>query len=119
MSDGARSTDSKPTGVDQESAGSAITNGDGAERLDPLTVDDQRGDEAAPQIDVGVLIAHSPGTNAEPLQSFAEQMTRDGVDELAAATDATWRVHCAEPDPLTDAAPGDRLSSSMRPHFTW
>ncbi|WP_435098145.1 hypothetical protein [Halorubrum sp. N11] len=63
------------------------------------------GDEATPQIDVGVLIAHSPGTDAEPLQSFGERMARDGVDELAAATDATWNVHCGEPDPLTDAAP--------------
>ncbi|MDZ5810906.1 hypothetical protein U4E84_06060 [Halorubrum sp. AD140] len=65
---------------------------------------DQRGDGTAPGIDVGVLFAHSPGTDVEPLQSFAERTTRDGVDALAAATDATWRVHCAEPDPLTDAA---------------
>ncbi|WP_237561612.1 hypothetical protein [Halorubrum halophilum] len=72
---------------------------------DPQTVDGRRGGEAAPQIEVGVLIAHSPGADVEPLQSFAERMTRDGVNELATATDASWRVHCAEPDPLADAAP--------------
>ncbi|WP_418285269.1 hypothetical protein [Halorubrum sp. DTA46] len=68
-------------------------------------MDGRRGDEAAPQIDVGVLIAHSPGADVEPLQSFAEEMARDGVDELASATDAIWRVYCAEPDPLSDGAP--------------
>jgi hypothetical protein len=105
MRDAAQSTNSKPSDVDQDSASGAIADTDGAERPESLTVDDRRGNEAAPQIDVGVLIAHSPGTAVEPLQSFAERMTRDGVDALAAATDATWRVHCAEPDPLTDAAP--------------
>ncbi|MFW5956137.1 MAG: hypothetical protein ACOCQY_01925 [Halorhabdus sp.] len=46
-------------------------------------------------------------------------MARDGVDELAAVTDATWRVRCAEPDPLADGAPGGRQSSSTRPRYTW
>ena len=104
MSAGSPSTNSKPSDIDREPAGGARTNSDETEHSEPLSVEDRRGNEAVPQIDVGVLIAHSPGTNVEPLRSFAERMTRDGVDELSAATDATWRVHCAEPDPLTDAA---------------
>jgi len=71
---------------------------------DSPTSDRSSGD-GAPRVDVGVLVAHSPGADAEPLESFTERTARDGVDELAAATDAAWRVHCAEPDPLADAAP--------------
>jgi hypothetical protein len=101
----ARSPESTPSDGDRDPADGAKHDGDRAPESDPLTADESGGDEAPPEIDVGVLVAHSPGTAPEPLQSFAERMSRDGVDELAAATDAAWRVHCAEPDPLTDAAP--------------
>ncbi|MFO7926474.1 MAG: hypothetical protein ACQET5_12870 [Halobacteriota archaeon] len=90
--------------VDRNGSADPVTDDDEAERPDQPTVDDRSDNEAAPQIDVGVLIAHSPGGDVEALQSFAEQMARDGVEELAAATDAAWRVHCAEPDPLSDRA---------------
>jgi hypothetical protein len=82
-----------------------MRDGDEAVRPDSLTAEDRPGDESTPQIDVGVLIAHSPTADVEPLRSFAERMAHDGVDELAAATDAAWQVDCAEPDPLADAAP--------------
>lgn len=62
-------------------------------------------DAAGLQVDVGVLVAHSPNGDSTALRSFAERMVRDGVDGLATATDVTWRVHCAEPDPLTDGTP--------------
>jgi len=77
---------------------------DGAETERPAaSAEDDRSDDAAtPQVDVGVLVAHSPGADTRPLRSFAERMARDGVDELASATGAAWRVHCAEPDPLSD-----------------
>jgi predicted Zn-dependent protease len=74
------------------------------EQPDSPTVDTRSDDARTPQVDVGVLVAHSPAADAQPLRSFAEQMARDGVDELAAATEADWRVHCAEPDPLSDGA---------------
>ncbi|MFD1600817.1 hypothetical protein [Halobellus rarus] len=103
--DDAQAINPKASDVDRDSAGSAVTDGEEAMGSDPPTVDDRSDDADAPQIDVGVLIAHSPGGDVEPLQSFADQMARDGVNELAAATDAAWRVNCAEPDPLTDGAP--------------
>jgi len=60
------------------------------------------GEAAAPQIDVGVLVAHSPGGAVETLRPFAERMVDDAVDELVAATDAEWTRHPAKLDPLTD-----------------
>jgi predicted Zn-dependent protease len=78
------------------------------DREDPreVSAENDSTDEAAElRIDVGVLVAHSPRGDTETLRSFAERMTRDAVDELAAVTDATWRVHCAKPDPLTDGSP--------------
>lgn len=93
------------TDVDPDASRGTGATGDGTERSDSPTADDRRDRADTPRIDVGVLIAHSPGAAVEPLRSFAQRTARDGVDELAAATDAGWRVHCAEPDPLADAAP--------------
>ncbi len=55
-------------------------------------------------VDVGVLVAHSPGADSAALGTFAERIVADAIDELAAATDLTWRGHAAKPDPLTDRA---------------
>lgn len=63
--------------------------------------DDDAGES---QVDVGVLVAHSPRGDPEVLQSFAEQIARDGIHELGEATDVGWRVHAGEPDPLADGA---------------
>ena len=68
-------------------------------------------------VDVGVLVAHSPGRDADALASFAERVVRDATDELAAATDATWRVHTPKPDPLGDRAtrrPSEFLDEAAR-----
>ncbi len=43
------------------------------------------------QVDVGVLVAHAPGTDSGRLRTFATRAAEDAVDELAAATDVTWR----------------------------
>ncbi|WP_256301842.1 hypothetical protein [Haloarchaeobius salinus] len=90
--------------AERNSSGGGAPAGDAADQPDQPAVYDWRDDEAESRIDVGVLVAHSPGGAVEPLRSFAERMARDGVDELAAATDAAWRVHCADPAPLTDRA---------------
>ncbi len=82
----------------------AISDGGMTEQPGTATVDGQTDGAASPRIDVGVLVSHSPGGDVKPLQAFAERMVRDGVEELAAATDAAWQVHCAEPDPLPDRA---------------
>lgn len=58
--------------------------------------------EGGPQIDIGVLVAHSPGGDIAALRSFAEQMAQDAAEELIAVTDAAWQVYRAEPDPLPD-----------------
>jgi len=105
MIDDAQSPTSEPLDVDRTPSDGGVSDDDGTARPDSLTAEDRGDNESPPQIDVGVLIAHSPTADVEPLRSFAERMARDGVDELVAATDASWRVDCAEPDPLTDAAP--------------
>ena len=81
-----------------------MSDGDGGARSDSAPAG-RRGDDSAARIDVGVLVAHSPDADADLLASFADRTARDAVDELAAATDADWRIHCAEPDPLADGAP--------------
>jgi predicted Zn-dependent protease len=45
------------------------------------------------QVDVGVLVAHAPGTDPDQLRKFATRAAEDAVDELASATDVTWRFY--------------------------
>lgn len=54
------------------------------------------------QVDVGVFIAHAPGTDPDRLQSFAVRAAEDAVDELASATDVTWRFYLEDPARLPD-----------------
>ncbi|WP_433624027.1 hypothetical protein [Halomicrococcus sp. NG-SE-24] len=54
------------------------------------------------QIDVGVLVAHAPGTDPGRLQSFATQAAEDTVDELASVTDVAWRFYLEDAVPLAD-----------------
>lgn len=62
----------------------------GAERPEPPAVDDRSDDQAPPQIDVGVLVAHSPGGDAGVLEPFAGRMARDGVGRFAGRTGPHW-----------------------------
>jgi len=43
------------------------------------------------RVDVGVLVAHAPGTETGHLRQFARRAAEDVVGELASATDITWR----------------------------
>ena len=54
------------------------------------------------QVDVGVFIAHAPGTDPDRLQSFAARAAEDAIDELASATDITWRFYFEDPARLPD-----------------
>nr|WP_208288815.1 hypothetical protein [Halobacterium sp. R2-5] len=54
------------------------------------------------RVDVGVLVAHAPGTDADSLESFASQAATDAVDELAAASDVSWRFYLETPARLSD-----------------
>ncbi|QLH81429.1 hypothetical protein [Halosimplex pelagicum] len=56
-------------------------------------------------VDVGVLPATAGRTEPDRLVTFAERLAADAADELAAATDATWRFFGEEPEPLSDGDP--------------
>jgi len=57
------------------------------------------------QVDVGLLVATSPGTDTDRLRSFAARAAEDTVDELAASTDVAWRFFHEEPAALPDHDP--------------
>jgi predicted Zn-dependent protease len=81
--------------------------GSGAEtdvRASGPTDEGEPGTPGEPVVDVGVLVAHSPGGDAGALGQFAERIVGDAAEELAVATDAKWRVHTAKSDPLADRA---------------
>ncbi|PSQ46140.1 hypothetical protein BRD19_13015 [Halobacteriales archaeon SW_7_65_23] len=54
------------------------------------------------QIDVGLLVAHAPGTDPDQLRRVAARAAEDAVDELASATDATWRFSLEDAARLAD-----------------
>ncbi|WP_459191611.1 hypothetical protein [Halosimplex sp. J119] len=54
-------------------------------------------------VDVGLLVAASPGADADRLGEFAARLAGDAADELEAATEAGWRFHAEEPEILSDA----------------
>ncbi|MFC7139616.1 hypothetical protein ACFQMA_07160 [Halosimplex aquaticum] len=54
-------------------------------------------------VDVGLLVATSPGTDTERMSAFAARLAGDAADELEAATEAGWRFHAEEPESLADA----------------
>jgi len=54
------------------------------------------------RVDVGVLVAHAPATDPDRLRSFATRAAEDAVDELAAATDVSWRFYLEASAPLPD-----------------
>lgn len=55
-----------------------------------------------PRIDLGVLVAYSPGGDPEALEPFADRMARDATAELRSVTSATWQARLAERVPLPD-----------------
>ena len=54
------------------------------------------------QVNVGVLVAHAPGTDPDRLRRFATRAAEDAVDELASATDVTWRFYLEDSTRLAD-----------------
>jgi predicted Zn-dependent protease len=59
-------------------------------------------DEGDRRVDVGVLVAHAPGTDPEHVESFARRACGDAVDELASATDVAWRCYLEPASRLAD-----------------
>lgn len=57
------------------------------------------------QVDVGVLVASAPGADPERLRSFATRAAKDAIDELASATDVSWRFYLEDHAHLPDHDP--------------
>jgi len=49
-----------------------------------------------------MVVAHTPDEEPDQLQSFATRMGEDAVEELAAASDVTWRFYHENPTRLSD-----------------
>ena len=67
------------------------------------------------EVNVGVLIAHSPSADRERLGRFADRTVADARDELEAATDAAWTFYDEDPARLTDGGarrPSDFLGEA-------
>jgi len=79
---GTEATDDPTVGGDHGAGRGAET---GVRASEP-TDTDATGPPADLVVDVGVLVAHSPGGDADALGSFAERIVGDATDELAAAT---------------------------------
>ncbi|MFC4988788.1 hypothetical protein [Saliphagus infecundisoli] len=54
------------------------------------------------RVDVGVVVAHAPDTDPDDLRSFARRAAGDAVEELASATDVTWRFYLEDSTRLAD-----------------
>jgi len=54
------------------------------------------------EVDVGLLVAHAPGTDPAGLRSFATRAAEDAVDELASGTDVSWRFYLEDSSRLPD-----------------
>jgi predicted Zn-dependent protease len=50
-----------------------------------------------PAINVGVVVAYTPGTEPKPLRRFARRAVEDAEPELEDATDLPWQFHVEEP----------------------
>jgi len=68
----------------------------------PVLVAAERDGSPDLAIDVGVLVAHAPGSDPDRLRTFASQAAEDAVEKLASATDATWRFYREDAARLTD-----------------
>ena len=70
-------------------------------------VSDSVPESAAPdasdvEINVGVVVAHTPETGAESLRQFARRAVEDAESEVESATGVEWRFHAEEPFRLPD-----------------
>ncbi|WP_277541844.1 hypothetical protein [Haloarcula laminariae] len=55
------------------------------------------------RVDVGVFVAHAPGTDPDRLSSFASRVAADTVEAFGAATEVSWRCFLESPQRLPDA----------------
>lgn len=83
---------------------------------DPTVATAGSSDTAGLQVDVGILVLHSPGADAERFRPFAEQLATDVAPKLGDTTEIGWRFHAEEPAALPDSAsrrPSEFLDEAM------
>lgn len=79
-----------------------MDNPSSSQQEDPALVAAEHEGSVDLQVDVGLVVAHAPGTDPDPLRSFAAQAAQDAIDELASATDLTWRFYLERAARLSD-----------------
>lgn len=87
-----------------------MTNGDGSAGKTDVDASAGRSAEAGSTtraatgeaVDVGVVVAHTPSTDAKPLRWFARRAVADAKPEMESATGVEWRFHAEEPYRLAD-----------------
>lgn len=57
---------------------------------------------AETEMNVGVVVAHTPGADPDRLRRFARRAVEDAADRLETATGVVWRFHDEEPIRLSD-----------------
>lgn len=60
-------------------------------------VQEAQGPQPTPEMNVGLLLAHSQGADREELQAFARQLSLDVKQEIEAATGIQWLFHLTDP----------------------
>jgi predicted Zn-dependent protease len=74
----------------------------GASQQPDAATDATTPDDAGPVIDVGVVIAYTPGTEPKPLRRFAHRAVEDAETELETMTGVPWQFHVEEPFRLSN-----------------
>jgi hypothetical protein len=88
---------SRPTGGTTHS-----TTSDATDSTTSDATDSKASGTADSDINVGVLVAYTPGTDADRLRRFADRAVADAEPELEAATEAEWQFHTEAPFRLPD-----------------
>ncbi|PRY09962.1 hypothetical protein CLV24_11630 [Pontibacter ummariensis] len=64
-----------------------------------------QGPDPTPEMNVGMLLSHSPAANKEELLAFAQQLADDTREEMEKATNLQWFFHIVEPERLNSDNP--------------
>ncbi|WP_114779596.1 hypothetical protein [Botryobacter ruber] len=68
-------------------------------------VQEAQGPAPTPEMNVGILVAHTQALDKEGMQGFIDQLTRDVQQEMQQAMGLQWNFHVTEPSVLTSDSP--------------
>lgn len=68
-------------------------------------VKEAQGPKPTPEMNVGILLAHSQSADREELKTFARQLAGDAKEEIQAATGTKWIFHITDPTLLESDSP--------------